>query len=260
MNQPLWYAENSGEDRIEKERESSGENSSTMLAKWQRRFRLFASALALTEGFGKRLKKSLAGRYYTGSSMSPTLRTGDGLRVIPYGDSKIRIGDVVVYLSPKHDRYVVHRVVSINAQGICTKGDNNKNIDPWVLRPDDIIGRVVSARRKGRRVNIRRGEWSRIFAPAHWVRKLVNLTIFRIFHPVYHYFAQSDIIGNVFSRRFKTQILYFKRTNGIEMQLLMGQWVIGRCPPGKDQWQIRRPFRLFVNEASLPLSKHEQSS
>ncbi len=196
--------------------------------------------------------------YYTGPSMNPTLRTGDSLRVIPYGNSRIRVGDVVVFLSSDYERYVVHRVVSIDSQGVWTKGDNSNNIDSRVLHSDDIIGRVVSVQRNSRSVNIRRGGWSRILAPAFWARTRIDLTISRILHPAYHYFAQSGIFRNVISRLLKTQIFCFKRPNGIEMQLLMGQWVIGRRLPEKDKWQIRRPFRLFVDESSLPLSKPEQ--
>jgi hypothetical protein len=32
----------------------------------------------------------------------------------------------------------------------------------------------------------------------------------------------------------------------------MGRRVIGRWLPGMSRWHIRRPFRLFVDEASLP--------
>jgi hypothetical protein len=39
---------------------------------------------------------------------------------------------------------------------------------------------------------------------------------------------------------------------GKELQLLMGRRVIGRWLPGMSRWHIRRPFRLFVDEASLP--------
>jgi hypothetical protein len=34
--------------------------------------------------------------------------------------------------------------------------------------------------------------------------------------------------------------------------LLLGNRVIGRRPPDKDQWHISRPFRLFIDESSLP--------
>jgi hypothetical protein len=39
----------------------------------------------------------------------------------------------------------------------------------------------------------------------------------------------------------------------------MGRRVIGRRIEGKRGWQIRRPFRLFVDETSLPENKAEFS-
>ena len=91
---------------------------------------------------------------YAGPSMNPTLKAGDGINVIPYGNRKFFIGDVVVFPRPEGNDNVVHRVVAVDSQGIRTRGDNNLNMDPWVLLPDDIIGRVVSAKRKNRNVTI----------------------------------------------------------------------------------------------------------
>jgi signal peptidase I len=194
---------------------------------------------------------------YIGPSMNPILRTGDGLRVIPYRNRKICVGDVVVFRPPNREHNVVHRVISVDSQGVRTSGDNSNRIDPWVLAPNDIIGRVVSAQRENRNVTIHGGTQGRIFASALWALKRVKLRInsmvSRILHPAYHYLAQSGICRKMLSNRVKTQILCFRRKSGMEMQLLIGRWVIGRRLPGRDQWQIRRPFRLFVDESSLPI-------
>jgi hypothetical protein len=48
------------------------------------------------------------------------------------------------------------------------------------------------------------------------------------------------------------KVLSFDRAAGTELQLLIGRRVIGRWPPGKIGWQIRRPYRLFVDEEALP--------
>jgi len=189
---------------------------------------------------------------YTGSSMNPTLRVGDGLRVIPYGDSRIRVGDVVVFRHPERQHNVVHRVVSVDTQEVRTRGDNNNRVDTWILRPDEIIGRVVFAQRKSRNITIHGGAWGRICVPAHRVIKRVNVTVSRILHPAYHRLAKSGVFRRWLPPQMKTRVVCFKRPSGTEQQLLMGRCVIGRRLSGQDQWQIRRPFRLFVNEASLP--------
>jgi signal peptidase len=184
--------------------------------------------------------------------MNPTLKAGDGLSVVPYGNRRIQIGDVVVFREPEGKNNIVHRVVAVESQGVRTKGDNNIIIDPWVLLPDDIIGRVVSAQRKNKSLTIHGGAWGRIFAPLLWIIKQVKLSVFRILHPAYHMLAESGIFTKFNSFLPKTRILSFNRHEGIEYQLLMGNRVIGRRLPGKDQWQIARPFRLFVDETSLP--------
>ena len=189
---------------------------------------------------------------YTGPSMKPTLKPGDGLRVHPYEGRKIRIGDVVVACPPEREQHVVHRVVSVDSHGIKTRGDNNNNTDAWVLCAENIIGQVVGANRKNKYKTIYGGLLGRVYASGLRAIKQIDWTISRILHPVYHRLASSGIFRNLLPRQLKTQILCFKRANGIEMQLLMGRWVIGRRLNGQDRWHIRRPFRLFVDEHSLP--------
>ena len=187
--------------------------------------------------------------------MNPTLKVGDGLTVIPYGENKIRVGDVVVFRSPERERYIVHRVVSIDSRGVRTKGDNNDCIDAWVLHPRDIVGRVVSARRRNRKTTIHGGARGRLLVRHALAMKRAEVAASRILRPAYCCLARSGIFRNALSRLVKTQLLCFRRPNGMEMQLLMGRRIIARRPQGRSQWQIRRPFRLLVDEASLPRRK-----
>jgi signal peptidase len=184
--------------------------------------------------------------------MNPALKAGDGLFVVPYKNRKVRIGDVVVFRDFEGKYNIVHRVVAVDSRGITTKGDNNIDLDPWVLLPDDIIGRVVSVQRNSKTVTIRGGIWGRMFAAAFRTIKQVNLLVSKIFHPVYHWFARSGILIKFNWLLPRLHVLSFSRPEGREFQLLMGNRVIGRCLPGKDHWQIAPPLRLFVDEASLP--------
>ena len=184
--------------------------------------------------------------------MFPTLKTGDTFRVVPYNDRDISVGDVVVFPSPYERTPIVHRVVSIDLHGIRTRGDNNNNMDGWVLCTEDIIGQVVCVNRKNRSKTIYGGLRGRIHASGLRAIKQIDLTISRILHPVYHRLASSGIFRNLLPQQLKTHVLCFKRANGIEMQLLMGRWVVGRRLTGQDRWHIRRPFRLFVDEYTLP--------
>ena len=205
-------------------------------------------------------EKTMAADYnYTGPSMNPTLKVGDGLTVIPYEDENIRIGDVVVFRSSESDRYIVHRVISVDSRGIRTKGDNNNKVDSWILHPEDIVGRVTSAQRGNKSIIIHGGTHGRLLAPMLWTIKRVKIVINRILSPVYQILIRMNFLKGILSRLISTQILYFKRPNGIEMQLIMGRWVIGRYSPVGSRWIIRRPFRLFVDEKSLPQAENHLS-
>ncbi len=189
---------------------------------------------------------------YMGPSMNPALRPGDGLRVLPYGNRRICPGDVVVFQDPETKRHVVHRIVSIDSAGARTRGDNNTLIDPWILKPENISGRVLSVKRDNRRVTIHGGLRGKITTLFVRQLKTTNRSVRRIFHPAYHMLAESGIFKKCIRIFPKTRILSFNGPKGIEYQLLMGNRVIGQRLPTKDRWQIMRPFKLFVDEADLP--------
>jgi len=189
---------------------------------------------------------------YKGPSMYPTLKAGDLMTVISYGHNRIRVGDVVVFPSPEREHNIVHRIISVDSSGIRTIGDNNDNVDSWVLSTDDIVGRVVSAQRKSKDITVHGGTRGRLLFLELRIIKKTKLTVFRIFRPAYHLLARSGFPRRLLSPLIKTQLIYFKRPNGAEIHLLMGQRIIARRLPGKAEWQIRPPFRLLVDEDSLP--------
>ena len=189
---------------------------------------------------------------YMGPSMNPTLKSGDGINVIPYGKRKIRIGDIIVFPSPKGYHNVVHRVVSVDPQGIKTRGDNNSNIDPWTLSHDGIIGHVFQAQRGKRRISIHNGLKGLLYSLGIRATRMIDSNISSLLHPAYYWLSRKGVFRPWLSARMQTRVLSFNRHNGTEFQLQMGRRVIGRLLPGSSQWLIRRPFRLFVDEAALP--------
>ena len=187
---------------------------------------------------------------HTGPSMNPTLKAGDGLGVVPYGNNPIDTGDVVVFRHPEEKYKIVHRVVAVDPQGLITRGDNNNGLDPWVLRPEEIIGRVVSAGRNTKIRKIHGGTRGRMLASVLWAIKNINMTVSKILHPAYHLLARSGLFLKLVPLLPKMRILSFNQPEGNELQLFMGNYMIGRYLPGNDQWRIMRPFRLFVDEAA----------
>jgi signal peptidase I len=189
---------------------------------------------------------------YTGPSMNTTLRAGDELQVEPHEGKKIRAGDVIVFISPENGHKITHRVISVHSRGIQTRGDNNKNIDPWVLSPENIVGRVSYYRRGKRRKKVLAGTIGQLFAVEVKATKMVDSGITLLLRPVYRWMVRTGFIRRLFHNQIKQRVISLSRPEGVELQLLIGRCVIGRLRSGKAQWQIRRPFRLFLDEASLP--------
>ncbi len=191
---------------------------------------------------------------YVGSSMNPLLLAGDGLYIVPYNGRTIRAGDVIVFIPLGGDTKIVHRVVSVDSRGIRTRGDNANHADPWVLAPDHILGRVTYIQRKNRRRRILGGQMGRIVAFSFRCIHLLDAMISSLLHPAYQRLSRSVYLRKKLHGVFKPKVFSFRRPEGMELQLVVGHWLIGRCLPGRREWEIRRPFRLFVDEELL--SKH----
>jgi len=189
---------------------------------------------------------------YVGPSMNPMLQSGDQLHIIPYGDKRIRRGDVAVFTPPGDNTRIVHRVVSVDCCGLRTQGDNSKQVDQWTLLPDQVLGRVVFAQRGYEHRKVYGGLVGQLYGSIVKTINLVDSSVSSKLRPIYGRLARAGIFRRWLFERIQTRVVSFSRAAGTELQLLMGRRVIGRWLPGKTGWHIRRPFRLFVDEESLP--------
>jgi len=189
---------------------------------------------------------------YIGSSMNPTLRPGVRLDVRAYQGEKIRRGDVIVFISPEDGSKVVHRVISIDSNGIKTQGDNCNSEDDWVLSREDILGRVVAIQRNNRRRRIFGGPLGRLFAVTVRIIRAIDSPVSYVLRPAYNELAKVGILTRLLPAQMRPRVISLNRDAGTELQLLMGRQVIGRLLPGMTRWHISRPYRLFVDEESLP--------
>jgi signal peptidase I len=64
-------------------------------------------------------------------SMRPGIQPGDVVMVRAVPTDELKVGDVIAFLPPAHTTPVLHRIVSIDASGLVTKGDANNVEDPW---------------------------------------------------------------------------------------------------------------------------------
>lgn len=189
---------------------------------------------------------------YIGPSMNPILKAGDVLRIVSYERQKIRRGDVIVFIAPGGASKVIHRVVVMDSQGIRTRGDNSTDVDPWILKPDQVLGRVVCARRRNKRLRVFGGPMGRLVATVIRTINWIDSSVSKLLRPPYKRLARIGLFKQLLPESVEPQVVSFSRPSGTELQLLIGRRVIGRWPAGKSGWNIRRPFRLFVDENSLP--------
>jgi signal peptidase I len=183
--------------------------------------------------------------------MNPTFRTGDLLYLSSYAKRRIRRGDVIVFL-PSHGRLkITHRVISISRQGIETQGDNNNESDLEFLNPENILGRVDYFKRNGKRYRVWGGAVGLLYAFSLHLLLPVKQQVSALLHYPYRFLAELNVLSRIPYLRSKIRVVSFKRACGEELQLLFGSRIIGRLLPGKNEWWIKRPFRLFLDSNLL---------
>ena len=187
---------------------------------------------------------------YNGSSMNPLFQEGDVVQVAPCDGLELLPGDVVAFVPPEQTGKVIHRVVAVHPRGIITKGDNVAAADDWLLAPRDILGKVVSIHRQGRLIPVPRQPPVSLYLLR--VRRWCSLTLSPLLQPVYRRLVDAGLFQGRLAAWLKPRLLYFPHADGPEWQLWLGTFLIGRKPPRLPCWTIRRPFRLFVDEAGLP--------
>lgn len=79
-----------------------------------------------------------------GNSMEPKLHAGDMVVVRRTDNSRLQVGDAVLYPSGSLHRYVLHRIIKIDASGRLTlQGDNNKFVDADHPKRSAVIGKMA---------------------------------------------------------------------------------------------------------------------
>jgi len=196
-------------------------------------------------------KRSAHRRLHGGSSMSPTLRPADVLRVVPCRPESIAVGDVVV-VEPEDGRAaVVHRVIAVDGRLITTKGDANTDRDPLPSPWDRILGKVVYVDGDDGVRTIHGGLRGRMTASAVTARSALARTMSRLLHRPYCLLSASRALRVLRRLLPEVRTVAFQRGVGVELQLFLGKTPIGILPAARSRWLIRRPYRLILDEGFL---------
>jgi hypothetical protein len=148
----------------------------------------------------------------------------------------------------------VHRIVRVTGARISTRGDNNTQEDAGTLRPGDLVGQVVAAHRGSRRRTIAGGRQGLV---ALWLIRQGRprgRPLFQVLQPIYHGLARSGAIRRLLPARLRPRVVAYQAGEERQLRLLWGRRAIGRFDPQAGQWRIRPPFRLLVDQRSLPTS------
>ena len=190
---------------------------------------------------------------YVGPSMNPTLRETEIMEIQPYDSRPLHIGDVVFFLPPDAEQAVVHRIIRITPAGISTRGDNNALEDAFLLQPGNIKGQVTAAwRGRQKRRKIAGGLHGRLTSRRLYCRRILGRGISPLLHPFYQAISRLGLIAWMLPASFRPRVVVFRVREENQLKLLLGKRVIGRYNNQKRQWQIHRPFQLFVNNKALP--------
>ena len=189
---------------------------------------------------------------YVGSSMNPTLREPEIMEIKPYVGRPLRVGDVAFFLPPEADQPVVHRVVRVTPAGISTLGDNNTQVDTFLLQPKSIKGQVVAVWRGQKRRKIAGGYQGRL--TNRWLRwrRVVERGVSLLLRPLYRTLSHRGLIAWALPASFRPRVVVFQVRGRDQFQLLLGKRIIGRYNDQRHQWHIQRPFQLFVDGKRLP--------
>jgi len=191
---------------------------------------------------------------HIGPSMLPTLRPPDVVEVKPYNGNKIHPGDIIVFRSPKGDKNITHRVIAVTSKGVKTRGDNNNTPDPWLVELPDIVGRVYVAHRGQKDLKIPGGEMGKVVEA--WVRsrRFMFRATARVLRPLTRFVKKTKILPQLVPSKLTPHLLSFKHGRSQELHLMLGNLRVGRRIPGRG-WQIKIPFRFFIDTQQLPLKQ-----
>ncbi|OGC22832.1 hypothetical protein A2291_08605 [candidate division WOR-1 bacterium RIFOXYB2_FULL_42_35] len=187
---------------------------------------------------------------YIGPSMNPTLKAPDILEVTPYKGQPIKVGDVLTFPHPDGSKNITHRAIYVGPDGVRTRGDNNGNTDPWLLKPENITGRVDWALRGKWKRFIHGGLEGRLFEAYVRSKRFIRRKITLLVRPIYRFFVKKPLLKQWFSAKLKPKIINYQRKDYFERQLVIGKYVIGRRFPGR-RWRINPLFKLLIDTGQL---------
>jgi len=81
---------------------------------------------------------------YTGS-MEPAIPVGSIAVIKPADPETLKVGDIIYFkIESESATTVTHRILNITNEGYITKGDANEDPDQWIVKKENVIGKVIA--------------------------------------------------------------------------------------------------------------------
>jgi len=81
---------------------------------------------------------------YTGS-MEPAIPVGSVVVIKPANPDTLKVGDIICFkIESESSTTVTHRIINITDEGFITKGDANEDPDQWIVKKENVIGKVIA--------------------------------------------------------------------------------------------------------------------
>ena len=77
--------------------------------------------------------------------MEPAIPVGSIVVIKPANPNTLKIGDIICFkIKSESSTTVTHRIFNITDEGFITKGDANEDPDQWIIKKENIIGKVIA--------------------------------------------------------------------------------------------------------------------
>jgi signal peptidase I len=181
--------------------------------------------------------------FYRGPSMSPTFQVGD-LLYINAAPANLAPGDVIVFHGSPEEGIVVHRITSIQAGGMRTRGDNNRLPDADLQLPEDTIGRVEAAEYDGQFRRVRGGQGGLWSARTRWMIGALRRSMRGLFIGPYRLLRKSRVVHRI----WKPAIIQLRLENqqGNLIKYIYKHKTVATWEPEWGRFKCRKPFDLVL--------------
>ena len=86
--------------------------------------------------------------------MAPFIRNGDIICISPIANNDPSIGEVVAFTQPETNKLIVHRIIGKQSTSYIIQGDNAPECPDSAITRENILGRVTSIEREGKRLSL----------------------------------------------------------------------------------------------------------